>query len=60
MPLEDEYRSRIKSPIANIQNVGGSGGGGSITAALFLQVLLVFISFSHAFTIGTNFLMHDI
>ena len=37
LPLEESYRSRIKSPIANIRNVGGSGGGGSITAALFLQ-----------------------
>lgn len=37
LPLEDSYRERIKSPIANIQNVGGSGGAGSITAALFLQ-----------------------
>lgn len=37
LPLEDSYRERIKSPIANIRNLGGSGGGGSITAALFLQ-----------------------
>jgi leucyl aminopeptidase len=37
LPLEESYRERIKSPIANIQNVGGSGGAGSITAALFLQ-----------------------
>lgn len=37
LPLEDSYRDRIKSKIADIQNVGGSGGGGSITAALFLQ-----------------------
>lgn len=28
----------IRSRIADIRNVGGSGGGGSVTAALFLKV----------------------
>ena len=36
LPLEERYRENIKSKIADIKNIG-SNGGGSITAALFLQ-----------------------
>ena len=36
MPLAEEYEQSIKSKIADIKNIGGKGGG-SITAALFLQ-----------------------
>ncbi|GMH39891.1 hypothetical protein BSKO_07795 [Bryopsis sp. KO-2023] len=36
MPLEDDYVEQIKSPIADLKNVGGRWGG-SITAALFLR-----------------------
>ena len=37
MPLAAEYAEQIKSPIADIKNLGGPSGGGSITAALFLK-----------------------
>lgn len=37
MPLAPEYAEQIKSPIADLANLGGPGGGGSITAALFLK-----------------------
>jgi len=37
MPLAEEYKEQIKSPIADLANLGAPGGGGSITAALFLQ-----------------------
>jgi len=36
MPLAAEYKEQTKSSIADLKNVG-AGGGGSITAALFLQ-----------------------
>jgi len=36
MPLASEYREQLKSPIADISNIGQRGGG-SITAALFLK-----------------------
>jgi len=36
MPLANEYMEQVKSPIADLKNVG-AGGGGSITAALFLK-----------------------
>ncbi len=38
MPLVDDYRTALDSPVADIANVPRSGaGGGSITAALFLR-----------------------
>jgi leucyl aminopeptidase len=37
MPLKKSYKANIKSKIADIKNLGAKGGG-SITAALFLQV----------------------
>lgn len=36
MPLDDEYQAQLDSPIADIQNIGGKGGG-AITAACFLS-----------------------
>ncbi|RYG66702.1 hypothetical protein EON64_09170 [archaeon] len=40
MPLEESYRESIKSPIADLRNISGQKGGGSITAALFLREFL--------------------
>jgi leucyl aminopeptidase len=37
LPIDDDYREMIKSGIADIQNVGGSRGGGAITGAMFLK-----------------------
>jgi leucyl aminopeptidase len=36
LPLDDEYRDMLRSPIADIKNVGGRYGGAS-TAAMFLK-----------------------
>src|SRR5699024_7517202 len=36
MPLDDEYQAELDSPIADMQNIGGKGGG-AITAACFLS-----------------------
>ena len=36
MPLDTDLRSKLKSPVADIKNIGDRWGG-SITAALFLQ-----------------------
>lgn len=40
LPLEDSYRDSIKSTLADLKNISGGKGGGSITAALFLQEFL--------------------
>ena len=37
MPLVEDYRRDLDSPIADMKNIGGKFGGGSITAALFLR-----------------------
>jgi leucyl aminopeptidase len=37
MPLAQEYVSQLKSPVADLKNIGSRSGGGAITAALFLQ-----------------------
>lgn len=37
MPLAEEYRELNKSSIADIRNIPSARGGGSITAALFLE-----------------------
>ncbi|MBI2936507.1 MAG: leucyl aminopeptidase [Chloroflexi bacterium] len=36
LPLDEDYKEQIKSPVADIKNTGGRDAG-SITAALFLQ-----------------------
>jgi leucyl aminopeptidase len=36
MPLEDEYKDYLKSPFADLANVGGRWGG-AVTAAVFLK-----------------------
>jgi leucyl aminopeptidase len=37
MPLVEDYRRDLDSPVADMKNTGGKFGGGSITAALFLR-----------------------
>lgn len=46
MPLEPQYKDMIKSPIADLKNVGGRAGG-SITAALFLQEFVEKAKWAH-------------
>ncbi len=36
LPLADEYRYQVESPVANLKNIG-SGGPGAIMGALFLE-----------------------
>jgi len=36
MPMDEEYKDLLKSPFADMPNIG-SRGAGSITAALFLK-----------------------
>ena len=36
LPLWEDYQAQLKSPVADVANVGGAGGG-SITAACFLH-----------------------
>jgi len=46
LPLEPSYKELIKSTIADLKNIGGKGGG-SITAALFLQEFVEKAKWAH-------------
>ena len=47
MPLWAGYESGLKSPIADIKNLGDGPMGGSITAALFLKAFVNVSSWAH-------------
>ncbi len=52
MPLWDDYQRQIDSPFADIQNIGGPGGG-SITAACFLARFTSKYKWAHLDIAGT-------
>ena len=54
MPLWDEYQPALKSPFADMANIGG-GGGGSITAACFLSRFAEELPWAHMDVAGTAF-----
>ena len=37
MPLDEEYKDLLKSPIADLNNVSEGGFAGAVTAALYLK-----------------------
>lgn len=51
MPLEPMYKESIKGTLADVKNIAGMKGGGSITAALFLQEFVEKAKWAH---IGTH------
>jgi leucyl aminopeptidase len=53
MPLDDEYRKEIESPIADIRNVG-SRWGGAITAAKFLEEFVGDVPWCHIDIAGVD------
>jgi len=55
LPLVDEYRPAIDSPVADLANMGRSMdvGGGSITAALFLREFAARRPWAHLDIAGT-------
>ena len=54
MPLYEAYREMLKCDVADINNIGSSPNGGSITAALFLKEFLPEgISWTHLDIAGT-------
>lgn len=57
-PLSPEYRERIKSPVADLKNIGGSEAG-SIIAALFLSEFVEKTPWAHLDIAGPAFLASD-
>jgi leucyl aminopeptidase len=52
MPLDDEYQEQLKSPFADMANIGGRPGG-SITAACFLARFAQGYTWAHLDIAGT-------
>jgi leucyl aminopeptidase len=46
LPLESQYKDMVKGTLADLRNIGGKGGG-SITAALFLQEFVEHAKWAH-------------
>ncbi len=55
MPLDDEYRELLKSPFADLHNIGGRYGG-AITAALFLKEFADPLPWIHLDIAGTAYI----
>jgi leucyl aminopeptidase len=55
MPLEDDYKDYLKSPFADLPNVGGRWGG-AITAAMFLKEFAEETPWVHLDIAGTAWL----
>lgn len=60
MPLEGEYRSSIKGSITDLLNLSKAKGGGSITAALFLQEFVEKTPWAHLGTYRFFFYQYPI
>lgn len=56
MPLWEEYQEQLKSPFADMQNVGGRAGG-TITAACFLSRFAKKFHWAHLDVAGTAAMM---
>ncbi len=52
MPLEQDYKEKLKSPIADMQNAPGRSAG-AITAALFLEHFVKDVAWAHLDIAGT-------
>lgn len=60
LPLDDAYDKDINSDIADMKNVGGSRGGGSITAAKFLQRFANSVPWAHLDIAGVTWAFKDL
>ncbi len=59
MPLDDAYDKMIKSDIADMKNVSDGRGGGSITAAMFLQRFVNDAKWAHLDIAGITWTKKD-
>ncbi|HSD29922.1 MAG TPA: leucyl aminopeptidase [Vicinamibacteria bacterium] len=60
LPLVREYRDELKSPIADLKNVGGGGEAGTIVAGLFLQEFVDGVAWAHLDIAGPAFTERDL
>ncbi len=55
MPLFDEHREQMKSPVADLKNVSGSRDAGACTAAAFLSRFVGDVPWAHLDIAGTAY-----
>jgi len=61
LPLDDDYKPAIKTPVADISNIGSKRyNAGAITAAFFLQAFVDEVPWVHLDIAGTAFDVPDI
>jgi leucyl aminopeptidase len=60
MPMGDAYDRMIKSPIADMQNIAGGGGAGSIVAAQFLKRFTNKVPWAHLDIAGMAWSQKDL
>jgi leucyl aminopeptidase len=60
LPLVREYRDELRSPVADLKNVGGGGDGGTIVAALFLEEFVAGVPWAHLDIAGPAFSEKDL
>ncbi len=61
LPLTDDYKPAIRSPVADISNIGSQTYmAGAITAALFLQNFVDDVPWAHLDIAGTAFDVPDL
>jgi leucyl aminopeptidase len=53
LPLPDDYRKLLESEVADMRNIGTGGGGGTITAGLFLREFVTGAPWVHLDVAGT-------
>ena len=53
LPLPDDYRKLLDSDVADLRNIGTGGGGGTITAGLFLREFVDGAPWVHLDVAGT-------
>ncbi|HLK11612.1 MAG TPA: leucyl aminopeptidase [Candidatus Binatia bacterium] len=59
LPLVPEYREDLKSPVADLRNIGG-GDAGTIVAAVFLQQFVDAVPWAHVDIAATAFAEKDV
>jgi leucyl aminopeptidase len=47
LPLPEDYRREIDSPVADVKNIGDAGGAGALTAGLFLAQFVGEVPWAH-------------
>jgi leucyl aminopeptidase len=53
LPLPDDYRRNLDSEVADLRNIASGGGGGTITAGLFLREFTADVPWAHLDIAGT-------